>query len=315
MKIINITLWRLGIVVLLFFSMGLVSAAENLDIKFVIIDREAKMNVSNVKVEILRDSKLVTTLVTDMNGYLKSSVPAGLYTLKFSVSGFKDFERTKELTTTTDFLIRLDKIQFFNTDIKPVVKDPIHEKVQITPPGIVTLIENGDNQNESDIVIRRAGKIIYLLDGISVQGNLSANEKDVEQIKILSGGIPGDYGDINSGIINITNDIPVESGDLSSILKKEDVGVSDMKINNSETASQIRFTIFPNPSTGNIDISADNGVEEIFVYDINGILYSKYNVNQSLNYHLDLSELSNGTYLIKMKSVEMTGMARMVINR
>jgi len=59
--------------------------------------------------------------------------------------------------------------------------------------------------------------------------------------------------------------------------------------------------IYPNPSTGVVNIKTQNGFESAHVYDITGKLIKKIAGNNAKQFTLDLSSLSSGTYVIKIK--------------
>ena len=63
----------------------------------------------------------------------------------------------------------------------------------------------------------------------------------------------------------------------------------------SENASTCQ--IFPNPFTSSLSITTENTAQSISVYDLNGHMLMKQNVNE-LQFEIDLSQLSHGTYLL-----------------
>lgn len=50
----------------------------------------------------------------------------------------------------------------------------------------------------------RSTSTIYFVDGVKVIGNLGVPQQGVEQLNVITGGIPAQYGDATSGIISVT---------------------------------------------------------------------------------------------------------------
>ncbi len=57
--------------------------------------------------------------------------------------------------------------------------------------------------------------------------------------------------------------------------------------------------IFPNPFTSSLSITTENVAQSVSVYDLNGRLLIKQNINE-LQFEIDLSQLTHGTYLLQI---------------
>ena len=57
--------------------------------------------------------------------------------------------------------------------------------------------------------------------------------------------------------------------------------------------------IFPNPFTSSLSITTENTAQSVSVYDLNGCLLIKQNINE-LQFEIDLSQLTHGTYLLQI---------------
>ncbi len=57
--------------------------------------------------------------------------------------------------------------------------------------------------------------------------------------------------------------------------------------------------IFPNPFTSSLSITTENAAQSVSVYDLNGRLLMKQNINE-LQFEIDLSQLTHGTYLLQI---------------
>lgn len=90
------------------------------------------------------------------------------------------------------------------------------------------------------------------------------------------------------------------------------IGISDITFENA-------ITMMPNPSNGSVNISV-NGVEKnlsIRVYNIIGSEMKSFNSNDVpsvFNRTFDFSDLSNGTYLVRVESGNRTAIKKLVIN-
>lgn len=82
---------------------------------------------------------------------------------------------------------------------------------------------------------------------------------------------------------------------------------------NVETIAMNDFKIYPNPATDNISISFENEINnfEISIFSIEGKLIYKTIAN-SKNVNIDISEFTNGLYLIQIKSEEKTYNSRFI---
>jgi hypothetical protein len=71
------------------------------------------------------------------------------------------------------------------------------------------------------------------------------------------------------------------------------VGANDLNVNN-------KVTIFPNPTTGLINIQSTEEYENVVVYDMNGRAVSTF-ANEG-HFQYDISNLTNGVYQVVVKS-------------
>lgn len=91
--------------------------------------------------------------------------------------------------------------------------------------------------------------------------------------------------------------------------------VDDFKVTTTPTASneeffKKNFTLFPNPTTNELNISTNNGLElnEIYIFDLTGRKVKSFNNTSKI----DVSDLANGTYLIDIKTVEGTATSKFI---
>jgi OmpA-OmpF porin, OOP family len=72
---------------------------------------------------------------------------------------------------------------------------------------------------------------------------------------------------------------------------------ADTSLTIKETVKENSFTVFPNPSSNALNISAKKNVEEIVVSDVRG----KVVIQQPSNTSIDVSSLANGCYFLRCK--------------
>ena len=82
----------------------------------------------------------------------------------------------------------------------------------------------------------------------------------------------------------------------------------------------IAISILPNPSNGSVNITINNVDKDVTltVYNVVGEVVKSFATTQSsavFNKALDLSTLSNGTYLVKIQSGSKTATKKLVITK
>ena len=111
------------------------------------------------------------------------------------------------------------------------------------------------------------------------------------------------YGSSNSPNspvgISMVNGFPINGNKMGTITftyKSSTLSIEDQ--NTLETVK-----IFPNPSQGNITINNAISIETIEIYNILGNLVKSVNTENTQKIELDLNELSQGMYLVRLKDV------------
>ena len=110
------------------------------------------------------------------------------------------------------------------------------------------------------------------------------------------------------GTCSTTNQVNVRLDDIK-IAKVLTTGIKS----NSSVAETI--SIFPNPSTGLLNINTIDATTSVEVYNVIGEkVYSNKNLNKGTN-SIDLSNLSNGSYFVKMNSNNNITTKKVVISK
>jgi len=208
---------------------GLSAYAQTGTIKGKVLDKATKepLPFANVVAEI--NGSQAGGAQTDFDGnFTIKPLQPGKYNLKTSFVGYTSAE-------ITGVLVSADKITFQDismskgaVDITAVevtsYKNPIidkgnpstqttitQEEIKVAPTRDVKSVASttaGVYQKDEgdDLNVRgsRSDATDYYVDGIKVRGSTNLPQSGIEQITVVTGGVPAQYGDATGGIINIT---------------------------------------------------------------------------------------------------------------
>nr|HMT28560.1 TonB-dependent receptor [Bacteroidia bacterium] len=208
---------------------GYTAFAQSGAIKGKVMDKATKepLPFANVIVEINGSQAGGAQTDFDGNFTIKPLVP-GNYNLKASFVGYAGVEVTGVLVST-------DKITFQDlmmtkgaVDITAVevtsYKNPIidkgnpstqttvtQEEIKVAPTRDVKSVAattagvfQKDEGDDVNVRGSRTDATDYYIDGIKVRGSTAIPQSGIEQITVVTGGVPAQYGDATGGIINIT---------------------------------------------------------------------------------------------------------------
>jgi outer membrane receptor protein involved in Fe transport len=222
----------------LLFTIGFILAAnvfvfaQSGTLKGKVIDKETKEPIpfANVIVEMGGTQAGGTTSDFDGNYTIKPLTP-GKYDIKATYIGYKPM-------MIRGFIIKSDQIGYQNIDLEATAttletyevvdyKVPLISKDQTASGATVTAEEiskmpsrsansiatsvggvfSSDGERGSVRGQRPEGTVMYI-DGIRVRGSSSLPESAIEQVSVILGGVPAQYGDATGGIINVTTKGP-----------------------------------------------------------------------------------------------------------
>ncbi len=208
--------------------------AQNGEISGKVIDENGEgVPVANV---VLVDNKGASTgrgTTTDFDGnYSIKPLNPGKYNLQVSYIGYGT-------QVQQGVVVSADKSTFIDIKLKPSSKELaeveiISYKVPLIDPGNTSsqnvvsadVIANMPTKNVTDIVATTAGAFQsdqgkginvkggrdagtqYYIDGVKVTGVPTMPTSSIEQLQVITGGIPAKYGDVTGGIVNITSKGP-----------------------------------------------------------------------------------------------------------
>jgi len=191
-------------------------------------DGNTKETIPFANVALFEAGQLVTGVTTDLDGNykIKSLKPGSKYVLQASYVGYSTMEKS-------GVIVNPDKINFVNFDmtqginlaevVKVEHKIPLIDKdggsvttvgseqftkmAGRTADAVVTTVAGvKDNDGKAGNIKgdRGGGGGYVYIDGVKVYGSQAIPQAMTDQISVMTGGIPAQYGDATGGIISIT---------------------------------------------------------------------------------------------------------------
>ncbi len=228
---------------LLFVFTGLSAASFAQGISGRVFD-EKKEPMINAVVQVFSSGGVsVGGSVTDYDGqYLIKPLEPGYYDVMVRYSGYDSIRVTRvvvpnDAVTTLNFNMKKPEGKALPGIVFTGYKTPL---VNIDNPGshvmtseTINTVPTNDiadvvalspglyqSQRGSDVNIggARTSGTTYMIDGVMVQGTAGINmsQSSVDQLEVITSGIPANYGDVSGGIVNITTRGPAPklTGDL-----------------------------------------------------------------------------------------------------
>ena len=221
-------------VYLLFFFITLITTsvfAQSGTLKGKITDKNTGESLPFVSVVVERNGSQAGGTSSDFDGqYTIKPLDPGTYTIKVSSVGFKQVEVTGVIISSNKITfqnigmsegIDIDEVEVIsfkkplidqdNLAGKTVTSEEIKEmptrrvsSVAATTAGVYKQDEN------SSVNVRgsRSDATDYYVDGMKVRGGLGVPQSGIEQITVITGGVPARYGDATGGIISVTTKGP-----------------------------------------------------------------------------------------------------------
>lgn len=190
-------------------------------------DEETGETLPFANVVVMQAGQQVTGASTDFDGKFRIPAlkPANNYTVKVSVVGYGEVEKTGVQVTAgqiafVDFKltpgIRLGEVTIIEYEV-PLIERDGGAKTTVTGKDIEKMPSRGANaavttvagvqDNDGQIgSVRgtREGSTDTYIDGVKVRGSSSLPQGAYEQVTVLTGGVPAQFGDATGGIISVT---------------------------------------------------------------------------------------------------------------
>ena len=207
-----------------------IAQTGNGSIKGTITDKESGEPLPFVKVVIIQSGQQKGFATTDFDGkFLISAVPPGEYDVEARFVGYQPV-RQEGVIVNSDRYTLLNDMQMGNStemlDVVEIVyyevplidqdggasgatvtRDDISKMPTRDAQGIASTVGgvySTEGSNGLSIRGTREDATYYYIDGIKVRGSSSLPKSAIQEVSVITGGVPANYGDLTGGIISIT---------------------------------------------------------------------------------------------------------------
>ena len=194
---------------------------------------EKKVGAFPATVAAYQDGRLVTGTATDFDGYyvIKPLNP-GKYDI---VTTYVGYDTTKisgvivnaNKITPLDIEIKVKDVMIQTIEVKykpPVVKKDAPSETTVRSEDIEVMttknvnsiasqtagVYQADEKSGLNIKGQREEGTEYVIDGVKVRGNSKVPAQGIEELTVITGGVPAKFGDATGGIVSITTKGPSE---------------------------------------------------------------------------------------------------------
>lgn len=197
-------------------------------IKILLQDNATKEAIPFANVVAYRDGVQVGVATTNMDGeaFIKP-LPPGKYTVKGVYVGYQAKEmRDVQVGEGTAYVtlglsngegVKLDEVEV-TTYLVPLIDPDTKSGQTITREDYQNLatkdinsvaattagVYQADEGRGLSVRGGRAGATTYFVDGVKVYGTPNLPQQSIEQLNVITGGVPANYGDLTSGAISIS---------------------------------------------------------------------------------------------------------------
>ena len=216
----------------LIFATSVITLAQDGALKGKVLDKDTKEPIPFANIILENKGSQVGGATSDFDGnYMIKPIPPGKYDLKATFVGFKT-------VLIQGIIIGGDQIRFYDIeltssaetlDVVEIIdyKVPLIDKDQTASGATITAEEISKMPNRSANAVAttvggvfsedgergsvrgaRSDATATFIDGIRVIGNSNVPQSAIEQVDVILGGVPARYGDVTSGIINVTTKGP-----------------------------------------------------------------------------------------------------------
>ncbi len=221
---------RMLALAIVLFSVQLYAQVGQGGLKGKVIDISTGEPLPFVNVVVEMDGNQKAGGATDFDGkYFIKPLPPGQYDIKVQFVGYKP----KQINGV---VVNADKISFLDIEMESTAIEieefevveytvPLIDKDNTTSGGTVTkedilrmpgrsagaiaetvggVYSNDDGSGNQYLRGARSDANYYFIDGIKVRGSSALPQSSIEQVSVLMGGLPAQYGDVTGGVVSIT---------------------------------------------------------------------------------------------------------------
>lgn len=219
----------LAVVMVIFMGLSAIAQNDNGAIKIVLQDGTTKEAIPFANVVAYKDGVQVGVATTNMDGeaYIKPLAP-GKYTIKGIYVGYQAKEikdvvvgegKTAYVTLplSNGEGVKLDEVEVITYQV-PLIDPDTKSGQSITREDYQNLatkdinsvaattagVYQADEGKALNVRGGRSSSTTYFVDGVKVFGTPNLPQQSVEQINVITGGVPASYGDLSGGAISIS---------------------------------------------------------------------------------------------------------------
>jgi hypothetical protein len=199
-------------------------------IKGTVLDKENGEAMPFVKVVIYQNGNQKGYAATDFSGkFIISSLEPGKYDVEVKFVGYNSIKETGVVVNSDKYTIReyqmstssemLDEVEVIIYEVPlinkdggasggTVTRDDISKMAARSATGVAKTVGGVYSAEDGGegVSIRgaRSDATYYYIDGIKVRGSSNLPKSAIQEVSVITGGVPANYGDITGGIISIT---------------------------------------------------------------------------------------------------------------
>jgi len=218
-------LYLLGFICI-FLTPSLYAQVGSGTLKGKLTDSETGEPLPFVNIVLQSGDRQVAGGATDFDGdYTIKPIPPGTYNVLVSYVGYNaqqinsvrvNNEKITFLDIKLESGVKLDEFEVIEYTVPLIDKDGGSTGATVTRDDIVKMpgrsatsiatTVGGVQQTNDGVSIRgaREGNTFFYIDGIKIRGSTNLPKAAIEEVQVLTGGIPANYGDVTGGLIAIT---------------------------------------------------------------------------------------------------------------
>ncbi len=203
-------------------------------IKGIVTDSDTKTPVAYAQVVIKQDGTIKGGANTDEDGKFQiSSISPGAYDVlvRNEIEGYQPQElqgvivssdqitflddlnigKAKDVMEVDEVIVVAYKVPLINRDGASsgatITREDIARLPVRSAAGVAGTVGGVNiNEDSGDLSVRgsRSDATYYYIDGIKVRGSVNLPKSAIEEVKVITGGLPANYGDATGGVISVT---------------------------------------------------------------------------------------------------------------
>ncbi|MGV6860486.1 MAG: carboxypeptidase-like regulatory domain-containing protein [Putridiphycobacter sp.] len=199
-------------------------------IKGSVVDKETSEAMPFVKVVVYQNGTQKGYAATDFSGkFIISSLEPGKYDVEVKFVGYNTIKEEGVVVNSDKYTIRdyqmstssemLDEVEVIIYEVPlidkdggasggTVTRDDISKMAARSATGVAKTVggvySSEDGGEGVSIRGTREDATYYYIDGIKVRGSSNLPKSAIQEVSVITGGVPANYGDVTGGIISIT---------------------------------------------------------------------------------------------------------------